>query len=757
MEPPLEVLMSESASSNFIRSIIADDLRQGVVSEVVMRFPPEPNGYLHIGHAKALSVAFGLSKEFGGRCNLRMDDTNPEKEDDAFVEAIENDIRWLGFEWSGRHNASDYFEQLYEWAVLLVKKGLAYVDEQPIDVIRAQRGDRDKPHLPGTPGPYRDRPPEESLERLEKMRHGEFEDGAMVLRAKIDLASPNYLLRDPVMYRIKNVAHHRTGDAWHIYPTYDWAHGQSDAIEGVTHSTCSLEFDVHRPLYDWFLSQLPIEHTPPRQFEFARFVLPYTVMSKRKLTLLVEEGHVTGWDDPRMPTIAGYRRRGVRPEAILKVFDQVGVSKANSVVEASFVESVIRDDLNTEAPRVMAVLDPLEIVIDGDVPEETLDASYWPHDVPKEGTRAVPFSGRVFIERSDFAVDPPKGFKRLAPGRAVRLRYAHVITCTGHETDAEGNVTRVTASIDRSVPRGTAPEGTKVHATIHWVDAETSLPAEVRLYDRLFDVEFPDDNWREQLDERSLVTVEARVESSLAGATVGDRFQFERTGFFVVDPDTTDQRLVFNRIVALRDSYRPKATPPAPTPKPKKDKKTKKKEKTVRPLDEVGERLVELGLSNSEAATLQDQPDLLAFFESARQTHDNPKGIASWVVSTIAAVVKDQPLEQLPFDGSAIGKLVALEDEDRISHAMGKTVLETMLTEGGDPEAIVEAKGLRLVSDPAIIEPVVAELVAANPDKVAAHRSGRDMSGFFVGQVLARFDRAAKPQVVQELVAAALA
>ncbi|MEN0068549.1 MAG: glutamine--tRNA ligase, partial [Myxococcota bacterium] len=444
--------MSESASSNFIRSIIADDLQQGVVDKVVMRFPPEPNGYLHIGHAKALCVAFGLSAEFGGRCNLRMDDTNPEKESDEYVQAIERDIRWLGFEWSGRHNASDYFEQLYDWAVLLVKEGLAYVDEQPLEAIREQRGDREKPHVPGVPGPFRDRPVEESLSRLEGMRRGDYPDGAMVLRAKIDLASPNFQLRDPVMYRIRNVHHQRTGDAWHIYPTYDWAHGQSDAIEGITHSTCSLEFDVHRPLYDWFIENLPIEQPVPRQFEFARFVLPYTVMSKRKLTLLVQEGHVTGWDDPRMPTIAGYRRRGVRPEAILRVFEEVGVSKANSVVEPSFVESVIRDDLNPEAPRVMTVLDPIEVVIEGEVPEETLDASYWPHDVPKEGTRPVPFSGRVFIERSDFAVDPPKGFKRLAPGRAVRLRYAYVITCTGHETDDAGNVTRIRASIDRSVP-----------------------------------------------------------------------------------------------------------------------------------------------------------------------------------------------------------------------------------------------------------------------------------------------------------------
>ncbi|MEO0604024.1 MAG: glutamine--tRNA ligase/YqeY domain fusion protein [Myxococcota bacterium] len=747
--------MSESASSNFIRSIIAEDLQQGVVSEVVMRFPPEPNGFLHIGHAKALSVAFGLSKEFGGRCNLRMDDTNPEKEDDAFVEAIERDIRWLGFEWSGRHNASDYFEQLYDWAVLLVKKGLAYVDEQSIEEIRANRGDRDQPHVPGTPGPYRDRPTEESLERLEGMRRGDYDEGSMVLRAKIDLASPNFQLRDPVMYRIKHVAHHRTGDAWHIYPTYDWAHGQSDAIERVTHSTCSLEFDVHRPLYDWFIENLPIDDPLPRQFEFARFVLPYTVMSKRKLTLLVEEGHVTGWDDPRMPTIAGYRRRGVRPEAILRVFEEVGVSKANSVVEPSFVESVIRDDLNTEAPRVMAVLDPIEVVIEGDVPEETLDASYWPHDVPKEATRPVPFSGRVFIERSDFAVDPPKGFKRLAPGRAVRLRYAYVITCTGHETDDAGNVMRIRASIDRSVPRGSAPEGTKVHATIHWVDAATSRPAEVRLYDRLFAVEFPTDDWREQLDPKSLVTVQARVEASLASASTGDRVQFERTGFFVVDEDSTRDALVFNRIVSLRDSYRPKTKPPAKTGA--KPKKKAKKTKTVRALDEVGERLVGLGLSNSEAATLQDQPELLALFEAARQAHDNPKGIASWVVSDIARVAKDQSVADLPFDGAAIGKLVALEDADRISHAMGKTVLETLLAEGGDPEAIVEAKGLRLVSDPAVIEPVVAEIVSANPDKVEAHRSGRNMSGFFVGQVLARFDRAAKPQVVQELVARALA
>ncbi|MEN0064670.1 MAG: glutamate--tRNA ligase family protein, partial [Myxococcota bacterium] len=500
---------------------------------------------------------------------------------------------------------------------------------------------------------------------------------------------------------------------------------------------------------------LPVEDPRPRQFEFARFNLPYTVMSKRKLTLLVSEGHVEGWDDPRMPTIAGYRRRGVRPTAIRRIMEEVGVSKSSSVVDPTFIASVIRDDLNTEAPRVMAVLDPIEVVIEGEVPPETIDGSYWPHDVPKEGTRPMPFSGRLFIERTDFAIEPPKGFRRLAPGRAVRLRYAHVITCTGYDTNEAGEVTQVRVSIDPSVPRGKVPEGTKVSATIHWVDAETSKTACVRLYDRLFTVEHPGDDWREQLNPESLVVKEAQVEASLADAKPGERVQFERTGFFIVDEDATPERLVFNRIVPLKDSYRPKIEPPPPTSK--KPKVKKGKTKTVRPLTEVGERLVGQGLSNSEAATLQDHPGLLGLFEAALATHDNPKGIASWVANELARVVKDRPIEDLPFDGSAIGKLVALEDADKISHAMGKQVLDSMLAEGGDPEAIMAAKGLRLITDPAIIEPVVAQLVADHPDRVQAHRSGRDMSGFFIGQVLKHFDRSAKPQIVQDLVGSALA
>ncbi|HHQ48166.1 MAG TPA: glutamine--tRNA ligase/YqeY domain fusion protein [Acidobacteria bacterium] len=545
---------------DFIREIVEADLASGKHETIVTRFPPEPNGYLHIGHAKSIVLNFGIAAEYGGRCHLRFDDTNPTKEEMEYVESIMEDVRWLGFDW-GEHLyfASDYFDQLYAWAEHLIRQGKAYVDDQSADEIRATRGTLTEP---GTPSPWRDRPVEENLDLLRRMKAGEFPDGSRVLRAKIDMAAPNLNLRDPVLYRILHQPHHRTGDAWNIYPMYDFAHGQSDAIEGITHSLCTLEFENHRPLYDWFLDNLPVPHRP-RQIEFARLNLTYTVLSKRKLLRLVKEGHVSGWDDPRMPTLSGLRRRGYTPESIRTFCERIGLAKRDSMVDIALLEWAVRDHLNVTAPRVMGVLRPLKLVIDN-YPEDRVDeleAPYFPDDPPKMGHRTVPFSRELWIERTDFLEDPPKKFWRLAPGREVRLRWAYLVTCTGVVKNADGEVVEVHCTYDPETRGGNAPDGRRVRGTIHWVSAAHAIPAEVRLYDRLFDRPDPDrvdeegEDFLANLNPASLETVEARVEPSLAGAAPGDRFQFERTGYFCVDPDSTAGRPVFNRTVPLRDSW----------------------------------------------------------------------------------------------------------------------------------------------------------------------------------------------------------
>jgi len=545
--------------TDFIRETIREDLRTGRFTRVHTRFPPEPNGYLHIGHAKAICLNFAIAEEFGGLCNLRFDDTNPTKEEREYVEAIKEDIRWLGFDWADREfYASDYFEQLYQWALQLIKVGKAYVDDLTAEQIREYRGTLTEP---GRGSPYRDRSVEENLDLFERMRKGEFPNGAKVLRAKIDMASPNLNLRDPVMYRIIHAPHHRTGDKWCIYPTYDWAHGQSDAIEGITHSICTLEFENHRPLYDWFLDQLGVHH--PRQIEFARLNLTYTVMSKRKLLTLVEEGHVSGWDDPRLPTLRGLRRRGYTPEAIRAFCERIGVAKTESTVDIALLEHCIREDLNRRAERRMAVLDPLKVVI-VNYPEnqvEELEAINNPED-PSAGTRTVPFCRELYIEREDFREEPPPKFYRLAPGREVRLRYAYFVTCQEVVKDPQtGQVVELRCTYDPQTRGGDAPDGRKVKATLHWVSARHAIEAEVRLYDRLFTTENPDDapegqDFRANLNPDSLKIVPAaKLEPSLASARPGDRFQFERLGYFCADPDSSPDRLVFNRTVTLRDRW----------------------------------------------------------------------------------------------------------------------------------------------------------------------------------------------------------
>ncbi|HOH06074.1 MAG TPA: glutamine--tRNA ligase/YqeY domain fusion protein [bacterium] len=549
-----------TAPPNFIRTIIREDLKTGKYQgRVHTRFPPEPNGYLHIGHAKSICLNFGLAREFGGKTNLRYDDTNPAKEDVEYVESIEEDVRWLGFDWEGRKfYASDYFEQLYEYAVQLIKLGMAYVCDLSPDEIREYRGTLTEP---GKNSPYRDRSVAENLDLFERMRKGEFAEGSRVLRARIDMASPNLNMRDPAIYRIKKVEHHRTGDTWCIYPMYDYAHCISDSIEGITHSICTLEFEDHRPLYDWFLDQLGIYH--PQQIEFARLNLSYTLLSKRKLLQLVTEKHVSGWDDPRMPTITGIRRRGYTPESIRTFAEIIGVAKRDSVVDIQLLEHCLREDLNQRAPRRMAVLNPLRVVIDN-YPEgefEELDAVNNPED-PAMGTRKVPFGRELYIERDDFREDPPKQFHRLSPGREVRLRYAYFVTCTGLEKNDQGEVTTLHCSYDPASRGGGTPDGRKVKGTIHWVSAAHAFDATVRLYDSLFTRPDPQattegESFLDYLNPDSLrVLTGCKLEPSLAEAEPGARLQFERNGYFVADSvDSKPGVPVFNRTVALRDSW----------------------------------------------------------------------------------------------------------------------------------------------------------------------------------------------------------
>ncbi|MDQ7062977.1 MAG: glutamine--tRNA ligase/YqeY domain fusion protein [candidate division KSB1 bacterium] len=546
-------------STDFIRSIIKEDLRTGRYGgKVITRFPPEPNGYLHIGHAKSIVLNFGIAEEFGGRCHLRFDDTNPLKESMEYVQSIQEDVRWLGYDWGDHlYFASDYFEKLYEFAVDLVKKGKAYVDDLTPEQIRQYRGTLTEP---GKESPYRNRSVEENVDLLERMRKGEFPEGSKVLRAKIDMAHPNMNMRDPVMYRIIKAPHYRRGDEWCIYPTYDWAHGQSDSIEGITHSICTLEFEDHRPLYDWFLDQLGIHH--PQQIEFARLELTYTVLSKRKLLELVNSGHVDGWDDPRMPTISGMRRRGYTPEAIRDFCNRIGVAKANSVVDVALLEHCVRDHLNKVAPRRMVVLNPLKVVIINypDEQVEEMEAINNPED-ERMGKRKVPFSKVVYIERDDFREDPPKKFFRLAPGREVRLRYAYYITCVDVIKDENGDIVELHCTYDPESRGGWSPDGRKVRGTLHWVSAKHAVPIEVRLYDRLFSVPYPEADkdgrdFKAFLNPDSLKVITAYAEPGLAEAQSGERFQFERQGYFCVDTrDSKPGKPVFNRTITLKDTW----------------------------------------------------------------------------------------------------------------------------------------------------------------------------------------------------------
>jgi glutaminyl-tRNA synthetase len=744
-----------SESSHFLQKIIARDVEAGRYDEIVTRWPPEPNGYPHIGHGQAICINFGLAQEFGGRCNLRFDDTNPETEDLEFVKAIERDVRWLGFDPDAVLFASDYFEQLYEWAVALVKKGLAYVDSQSEEEIRVGRGTVTEP---GTPSPYRDRSVEENLRLLEEMRRGEHPDGSHVLRARIDMAHPNMKLRDPLMYRIRRDAHHyRRGTDWKIFPLYDWAHGQEDAVEGVSHSICTLEFDVNRPLYDWYLEAIGIEEPRPHQYEFARFNLDYTVMSKRKLRRLVEEGLVRGWDDPRMPTLSAQRRRGVRPEALRTFYDEIGVTNVDGSVEIGRYEYAIRDDLNAVAPRVLAVQRPIKLTVEN-LPEETqwIDAPYWPHDVtpPADAPRSrrVPLGRELWIERDDFAEEPPKGWKRLAPGATVRLRHGYVVTCTEVEKDADGNVVALRATADLSTfdpatGEGRNPTDKKVRGVIHWLAAGHALPARFRLYDRLFQNPAPDsfDDFLDALNPDSLVETDGFVEPSVADDAADTRYQFERLGYFWQDPeDSAPDALIFNRIVALKDTWA-KQPAPAPTPSKKKPQPTPPpgpRDPAAGLSDDeraIYDALVEQKAGAEEAAVIAADPNLKTLYDATVAVGASPREAAVLLVHELRPALGDRTLAESAATPQALADVLRLIGQQTITRTAASEVITALVNEGGDAETVVEALGLAAVRDDAALAPEVEAVIAEHSEEVGRYRSGeKRLLGFFMGQTMRR-------------------
>ncbi|HEX8691216.1 MAG TPA: glutamine--tRNA ligase/YqeY domain fusion protein [Longimicrobium sp.] len=767
---------------DFIRAIVAEDLRAGKHDTIVTRFPPEPNGYLHVGHAKAIGLNWGIAAETGGRFHLRFDDTNPETEDIHYVESIIDVIRWLGFDW-GEHLyfAADYFEEMYRYAEFLVQRGLAYVDSSSEEEIREARGTVTEP---GRPTRFRDRAPEESLDLFRRMRAGEFGDGEHVLRAKIDLAARNMVLRDPVLYRIRHAHHYRTGDKWCIYPLYDYAHPIEDAIEGITHSLCSLEFENNRPLYDWV-----VEHwqdfersrgrTParPRQYEFARGELDYTVTSKRKVLELVNGGFVSGWDDPRLPTLAGLRRRGVTPEAIRAFWERMGVTKANTRIDLAKLEHAIREDLNTRSPRVLCVLKPLRVVL-ANYPEgrtEELDAPYWPHDVPNEGSRPLPFSRVVYIDRDDFMEDPPKGFHRLSPGAEVRLRYAYVIRCEEVIKDESGEVVELRCTYDPATRGGTTPDGRTVRGTIQWVSAEHAVPCEVRLYDRLFTIpepEMAEGDFKDYLNPASLTVVRgAVVEPGVRSDPPGSRYQFERLGYFCSDiVESTPDALVFNRTVALRDTFgvtlRPapshapaaagerkkKKAAPAEAPEPRSQAPAVEPHRTPELEERRGRYASELGLAPEDAEMLTRDLATAMAFEGALEGGASAKGAANWVIHELPREIGGRTIENLPFSGRELGELVALVEDGTLSVTGARQVLAKMVDGGGHPREWVEKLGLRQVSDPEALAPVVDAVVAANAAKAEEYRGGKTgLLGFFMGQVMRQTGGRANPETVKEL------
>jgi glutaminyl-tRNA synthetase len=790
-------------SLDFVRAIIAADVESGKHGgAVVTRFPPEPNGFLHIGHVKAICLSFDAAAEQGGVTHLRFDDTNPETEDELYVRAMQEDVRWLGFDW-GEHLyfASDYFERLYQYAIELIEAGLAYVDSASEEEIREHRGTVTEP---GRPTAYRDRSVEENLDLFRRMREGEFGDGAHVLRAKIDLASTNMLMRDPVFYRIRHADHYRTGGDWCIYPLYDFTHCLSDSIEGITHSLCTLEFVNNRELYDWILDHVDVPQPQPRQYEFAPLVVEYTVLSKRMLLPLVQDGRVDGWDDPRMSTLAGMRRRGVPPAALRTLCDMVGVARAESRIDLAKLEYVIRDELNPQAPRVMCVLRPLKLVIDN-FPEgevEELDAPYFPKDIGKEGSRLVPFTREILIERDDFEETPPKGFRRLAPGREVRLRYGYVVRCADVVKDENGVITEVHCTYDPDTRGGSTPDGRTVKGTIHWVSASHSLPAEVRLYEPLFSVPDPEDveegeDFTVHLNPDSLtVLTDSRIEPSIGSDPPDTTYQFERTGYFVHDAvDSKPDHLVFNRTVTLRDSWakarkaeerealqsggaegaaaKSAASEPRPaqvadgtasdgTPTGATAAPTGASPVSPRPEDpEAASRYDRLreehGLAESEASVLARDAGLFELFREGSEHTADDDGLAKWIVNELPRVLEDRPIASLLFGGRELARLVELVSASEVSGRAARDVLVVLAEEGGDPDTVIEERGLGRVSDASTLRPMVARLIEAHPTQAQGYRDGKTgLMGFFIGQVMKETNGAADPEVTQSLLREAL-
>lgn len=750
-----------SESKDFLRTIVEEDLKSGKYKEVVTRFPPEPNGFPHIGHAKSIVINFGIANDYNGHCYLRMDDTNPTTEDTKYVEALKDAVEWLGFDWGNSvHFTSDYFPKLYDYAIELIKMGKAYVDSLDEEEIREYRGTVTEP---GKRSKYAKRSVEENLDLFERMKNGEFKDGEHVLRAKIDMSAANMKMRDPLLYRIRHAHHFRAGDKWAIYPMYDFAHCLSDYLEGITHSLCTLEFENNRDIYDWVLDTLSLNVQRPYQHEFARLGINYTVMSKRKLLELVEGGQVSGWDDPRLPTIAGYKRRGYTPESILNFCDQIGIAKANSMVDVAQLEFTIRDDLNTKVPRVLCVLDPLKVTIENYEGSEEIDAPYYPHDVPKEGLRKLPFSREIYIERDDFMENPPKGYYRLTPEQPVRLRHAYIITCKEVIKDSNGNIIEIKAEYHPESKSGSDTSGIKVKSAIQWVSAKEAKTVEVRLYDRLFKDEAPEG--LEDINPDSLKVIKnALIEPAVITEKPDERFQFERQGYFYADPiDYTDEKPVFNKIVGLKDSWGKKSKSDDKKKAPQGERKPQAKkvqiDGEVAAMSDDEQALFdkytsELGLNSEVANTLARDEKLSHFYEEALAVLNSPVGLANIVANEVARELKEKQADELKFNATQISELVKMVDDEIISSKIAKQVFEQMAKSGENPTEVVEAKGLVQISDPAKILPIIDEIIAKNPDNVAKFKAGNTkLLGFFVGQVLKTTGGKANPKVVNELVA----
>ncbi|MEF8815294.1 MAG: glutamine--tRNA ligase/YqeY domain fusion protein [Salinibacter sp.] len=772
---------TEHSRDNFIYDIIDEDLEEGTYGDrVVTRFPPEPNGYLHIGHAKSIVLNFGIKHDYADRadtqCHLRFDDTNPKTESPEYVESIKDAVQWLGYDWEEHeYYASDYFEQFYRYAVKLIKQGDAYVDSLSEEEIREYRGTVDEP---GTPSPYRDRSVEENLDLFRRMKAGAFDDGEHVLRAKIDMSSPHMIMRDPLLFRIMHASHYRRGDEWCIYPMYDYAHPLEDAIEDITHSLCTLEFDNNRRVYDWVMEHcLEDDDIPsrPRQYEFNRLNLGYTVMSKTKLRHLIEEDLVGGWDDPRLPTISGLRRRGVPPSAIRAFCRKVGVTRSQSRVQIGHFEHALRDDLNPTAPRVMAVLDPLKVTVTNWDEDEVdwIDANHWPRDIDKDETRPVPFTREFYIERDDFREDPPEDFIRLAPGREVRLRHAYFFTCEEVVRDADGTVTELRGTIDPDTRSGTAPDGRSPDGTLHWVSATHGIPFEARLYDRLFEVPDPDareDHFTEFLNPNSLDIRQGILEPAAQELDADERVQFERQGYFWPDPeDSRPDALVYNQIVPLRDTWGEDedGLSEAELERRRREKEQRKEKQRRRSLEGKTDPVEYLddhqrdrfdrysgpvGLSRDDAAAIAGDDTLATFFDEARDHYDAPEPLANWIVNVLLGALKTRTLEDLPFGPDAFAALVRLVDTDEITSRGADEVFDVLLEDGGAPGAIVEERGLRQVDDTEALADVIADVIADHPDEAARYRDGKEgLIGFFMGQVMQATSGSANPELAREL------